>query len=436
MKQLTIFVFLFVSLLKIHAQSLYFPPLTGNTWETLSPDSLGYCEDRIDALYDLLENNNTKAFLLLKDGRIVLEKYFGTFTQDSVWYWASAGKSMTAALVGIAQQEGLLSIGDKTSDYLGTGWTACPPDKEDLITVKNQLSMTSGLDDGVPEHYCTLDTCLIYKADAGTRWAYHNGPYTLLDGVIEAASGQNFNLFFNQKITQKTGISGLWVQSGYNNVLFSKARSMTRYGLLMLNNGTWNNTPVLTDPAYFQAMTTPSQDLNQSYGYLWWLNGQPSYKLPGLQINIPGPLFPAAPDDVYAALGKNGQFINVSPSTGLVMVRMGDSPGTDAEVPALFNDDIWVKINELVCEPSAVDNQKEALGSLQVYPNPAHDFVQLGGLDTALPFQVEVFDALGRRVLACVEDCSKLAVGNLGNGVFQVVARQDGKVFSGRMLVE
>lgn len=59
--------YLFVCLLwlilfsNLHAQSLYFPPLTGNTWETLSPDSLGYCEERIEALYDLLETNDTKA---------------------------------------------------------------------------------------------------------------------------------------------------------------------------------------------------------------------------------------------------------------------------------------------------------------------------------------------------------------------------------------
>lgn len=435
MKQLLLSVAILFSFGKTFSQNLYFPPLTGNTWETLSPDSLGWCDAKIQELYDLLETNNTKGFIVLKDGKIVLEKYFGTFTQDSAWYWASAGKSMTACLVGIAQQEGLLSIEDKTSDYLGTGWTACPPDKEDLITIRNQLSMTSGLDDGVPESFCTLDTCLIYKADAGTRWAYHNGPYTLLDGVLESASGQNFNQFFNQRITQKTGISGLWVQVDYNNVLFSKARSMARFGLLMQNHGTWNTTPVLTDPLYFEAMTTPSQDLNESYGYLWWLNGQASYKLPGLQVNIPGPLFPSAPDDLFSALGKNGQFVNVSPSTGLVMVRMGNSPGTDAEVPALFNEDIWVKINALACEPSGVFDEKEMVHTIQVYPNPTHDFVLLGGLNPALPFHVEVYDALGRRVLAC-EDCLELEAVRMGKGVFQVLARQDGKVFSGRILVE
>ena len=65
-------------------QSLYFPPLTGNVWDTIQPSSLGWCEERIDSMYDLLEDNNTKAFIILKDGKIVLEKYFGTFVQDSV----------------------------------------------------------------------------------------------------------------------------------------------------------------------------------------------------------------------------------------------------------------------------------------------------------------------------------------------------------------
>ncbi len=433
MKQILLAFTVFLSFGKAHAQNPYFPPLTGNTWETLSPDSLGYCEDKIQDLYDLLETNNTKAFLLLKDGRIVLEKYFGTFAQDSVWYWASAGKSMTACLVGIAQQENLLDINDATSDYLGTGWTACPPDKEALITVRNQLAMTSGLDDGLGDPYCTLDTCLQYKADAGTRWAYHNGPYTLLDQVIEAASGQNFNLFFNQKITQKTGITGLWLPSGYNNVLFSKARSMARFGILVQNSGTWNSTPVVTDPAYFQQMVTPSQDLNPSYGYLWWLNGQPTYKLPGLQINIPGPLFPAAPDDMISALGKNGQYLNVVPSTGLVVVRMGEAPGTGIEVPVVFNNDIWLKINELACEPSGIFEKNSRVEQLQLFPNPTHGKVVLNGPNPTQPFSVTLYNALGREVFSC-NDCSELEMSQLGSGLFMVVVRQANRVWTGNLV--
>ncbi|MBI5916753.1 MAG: serine hydrolase [Bacteroidetes bacterium] len=426
---------LLLSFGKTHAQSLYFPPLTGNTWETLSPDSLGWCPDKIEDLYDLLETNNSKAFLLLKDGRIVLEKYFGTFTQDSAWYWASAGKSMTACLVGIAQQDGLLDIDDRTSDYLGTGWTACPPDKEDLITVRHQLTMTTGLDDGVPDNYCTLDTCLQYLADAGTRWAYHNAPYTLLDGVIENATGQNFNQYFSQKISQKTGISGIWLPSGYNNILFSKARSMARFGILIQNGGTWNTTPVLTDPDYVQQMLNTSQGLNQSYGYLWWLNGKPSFMLPGLQIVFPLSLFPAAPPDVVAALGKNGQYVNVSPSTGLVMVRMGNAPGSDSEVPAAFANDIWLKINDLACEPSGTFTQKNEMEPLVLYPNPVGDLVQIDGPESNADFTVEVFDGLGRCIFSG-ENYRQLEVSGYGSGLHHVVVQQVGRKWIGRFFVK
>lgn len=435
MKRLLFAILLLFSFGKTHAQTLYFPPLTGNAWETLSPDSLGWCDDKIQELYDLLESNNTKAFIVLKDGKIVLEKYFGSFKQDSVWYWASAGKSMTACLVGIAQQEGLLGIEDKTSDYLGAGWTVAPPEKEALITIRNQLTMTTGLDDGVPDNYCTLDTCLLYKADAGTRWAYHNAPYTLLDQVIETASGQNFNQFFNQRITQKTGITGLWVKLDYNNVLWSKARSMARFGLMILNNGYWNNTAVLTDPNYVYQMVSTSQDINPSYGYLWWLNGKTSYRLPGLQVSFPGPLFPAAPDDMISALGKNGQYINVVPSQGLVMVRMGNAPGTGSEVPVTFNNDIWLKMNELACETSGVLNDNLNAHPLRFYPNPSNGLVNITGPVSEKDFTVDVFDTVGLRIFSSKNDL-KMDLRSLGGGLYFARVQQEGKIWVGRFLVE
>lgn len=356
----------------IKAQSLYFPPLTGDEWDTLSPSSLGWCDDRIDSLYELLEENNTKAFIVLKDGKIILEKYFGSFVQDSIWYWASAGKSLTACLVGIAQQEGFLSIADTTSVYLGAGWTACTPEEEKKITIRHQLTMTSGLDDLVPDHFCTLDTCLVYKADAGTRWAYHNGPYTLLDGVVEAATGQNLNTYFQQKMRVSTGITGIFLQTGYNNIFYSKPRSMARFGLLILNQGNWNGSQVLTDPAYFNSMVNTSQDLNQSYGYLWWLNGKPSYMVPGVQFVFPGSLMPHAPDDMRSALGKNGQYVDVVPSQNIVLIRMGNAPG-EGEVPLTLNDLIWEHMSGLACGTTATyDNDFDAL-SWTVFPNPAND---------------------------------------------------------------
>ena len=330
-------------------ESLYFPPVSGTGWETATAASLGWNEAELNNLYPYLQGKQTKAFIILHNGKIVAEKYFGTFTADSIWYWASAGKTMTAFLVGIAQQEGLLNISNPSAKYLGTGWTSAPPAKENLITVRNQLTMTTGLDDGVPDSDCTSPACLLYKADAGTRWAYHNAAYTLLYKVVEKASGVSYNAFFRQKVEAKTGINGIWRETpASNNVLHSSARSMARFGLLMLNKGKWDHTAVLSDTGYFNSQTSTSQQLNQSYGYLTWLNGKSSSMVPGLQTVFPVSLFPNAPADMYAALGKDDQKMYVVPSQKLVVVRMGNSAGGLSPAVSGFDNELWGKLKTII----------------------------------------------------------------------------------------
>lgn len=426
MKKLIVLLFLLQSYIG-QTQSLYFPPLIGNTWDTLSPASLGWCEPQIDSLLDYLEAKNSKAFILLKDGKIVIEKYFGTFTIDSVWYWASAGKTLTGFTVGIAQQEGFLSIQDTTSDYLGTGWTVCPPLKEEKITIRHQLTMSSGFDDGVPDHYCTLDTCLQYLADAGTRWAYHNGPYTLLDSVIESATGQSLNSYFTQKVKNPTGMTGAFFPSGFNNVFFSKPRSMARFGLLMLSQGNWNGNQILTDTNYYQQMVSSSQTLNPSYGYLTWLNGKSSFMVPGLQFNFPGSFSPNAPSDMIAALGKDGQIINIVPSQNLVYIRMGNAPGA-GEVPIAFNDTVWIKLNEVMCNTTSLSSLTSDV-AFSISPNPFHDVVTIQN-KTQGRVEVILMDITGKQMFSeFFSDAEfKLNLSDFSNGMYLMkLISNDGK---------
>lgn len=423
------------------SQNLYFPPTTGTTWDTVQPISLGWCPHRVDSLVDYVGSRNSRAFIVLKGGKIVIEEYYGNFTRDSLWYWASAGKTLTAFTVGIAQAEGHLSIQDTTSDYLGTGWTACTPAQEQKITIRHQLTMTSGLDDGVPDHFCTLDTCLQYIADAGTRWAYHNGPYTLLDGVIANATGQTLNTYFTQKVKNPTGMTGLFVQSGYNNVYLSNARSMARFGLLILNGGNWNGTQVLSDTAYFNQMVNTSQAINPSYGYLWWLNGKSSFKVPGLQASFPGSYNPSAPADMYAAIGKNGQFINVVPSQELVFIRMGDA-ADNIDVPFTLNDTIWQKLNLAMtaCPPSSVVDAQLS-PDFNVYPNPVADmlYIQIGAHSADItPYDISIYDAFGRQVLTKSDniDNQNLSVSHLPNGTYWLqINRQHDKIQYKKLLI-
>jgi CubicO group peptidase (beta-lactamase class C family) len=427
----------FLFAVNVTAQGLYFPPKTGNTWDTVSPASLGWCEDSIPQLLQNLDASNSKAFIVLKDGKIVIEAYFDGFTKDSIWYWASAGKSLTAFLVGLAQEQGYLNIDDKTSDYLGTGWSSAPSVKEDSITVWHQLTMTTGLDDGVDEPNCTLDTCLVYLADAGTRWAYHNAPYTLLDSVMEAATGRSLNLFLNQQLQSKTGMTGAYVQVDYNNVHFSIPRSMARFGLLALNKGKWDQTVVMNDTAYFNAMTNTSQNINLSYGYLWWLNGKASYRLPQTQFTFTGSAVPNAPADMFAALGKNGQIINVVPSMGLVVVRMGDAPGTSYFVPNSYNDSIWRWLNPVLnCAPTAISKVPNEMAP-KLYPNPASGMVTVS-LPDANGGNMVLFSLLGELVLklALTGGNTTIDVVNLPKGVYLYQVESNGNFYNGKLIVE
>jgi len=413
-KSILIIVFAFAVCEQIpKAQNLYFPPISNNAfWDTISPDSLGWCVDEIQPLYDYLEQESSKGFIVLKDGKIVLEKYFGSFTKDSLWYWASAGKSLTALLVGQAQEDGFLSLDDKSSTYLGEGWTNSSLDQENKITIRNQITMTSGLDDGVPDNNCTIDTCLNFLADAGTRWSYHNGPYTLLEKVLEASTGQKINTYTQSRLKNKTGITGSWFTIGYDNVFFSRARSMARFGLLVQNNCIWNKDTMLKDQDYISQMTNTSQNLNLSYGYLWWLNGKPTFMVPGFQFVFAGPYAPAAPDDMYAGLGKNGQIVSVSPSKGIVLVRMGNQANS-LSVPFTLCEGIWDKLNNIICnstsaiEPSNTTNQTTLFSNLES---------SLLLIDCKIGY--EIYNALGQLIRNGKGAINSVDVSDLPNGIY------------------
>lgn len=404
MKKLLI-ILLFTKIL--FAQAIYFPSVSGNSWETLSPSVLNWKADQLDTLYNYLAEKNTKAFIILKDGKITVEWYFDQFTQDSIWYWASAGKTITALLIGIAQDNGYLDINDKTSDYLGIGWSSCPREKEDLITIRHQLTMTTGLDFTVDDIYDTNPGSLLYRKDAGTQWYYHNAPYTLLRNVIEAASGQTENRFTRERLADPIGMKGLWLMSGFNNVYFSNARSMARFGLLIHNRGIWDGDTLLYDQDYFESMINSSQKLNPSYGYLWWLNGKGQYMLPATQLLFNSDLIPNAPNDLIAALGKNDQKVYVSDSLGLVVIRMGNDAGQTMFALSSFDNELWGKILDLYSYPISIQPKEYYPSSYKLYQNYPNPFNPNTTIVFNLPVRAEirlnVYDILGRHIEQLVD---------------------------------
>ncbi|SEL82574.1 CubicO group peptidase, beta-lactamase class C family [Aquimarina amphilecti] len=328
--------------------NLYFPPIASEEWDTTAIIDLEWNVNAEQPLYDFLEEKNSKAFIILKNGKIVIEKYFngGTASDNNPWY--SAGKTLTAFTVGLAQQEGLLEIDHNSASYLGNEWADITNDQQSNITIRNHLTMTTGLDYNISNQNCTDFDCLLYLNEAGSFWYYHNAAYTLLSDIVAGASNMEYNAYFDSRLKNKIGMTGAWIRLGYANIYYSTARSMARFGLLNLNKGTWDSNQILTDQNYFTEMTTASQNHNKSYGYLWWLNGKSSFRAPAFETEFPGELMPDAPEDLIAGLGKNDQKLYVVPSQNLVIVRMGDDSGESLLGPSSFDNDLWIKINALI----------------------------------------------------------------------------------------
>lgn len=330
-------------------EEMYFPPLNSDTWETKSITELNWNESELQPLLDFVEDKGTKAFIILKNGRMAVEWYGNGADATTNLQWNSAAKTLVAFTVGIAQEEGFLNIDDSSRGYLGENWSLMTAQQEENVTIKHHLNMTTGLDYNLFNTSCTDQDCLEYLNEPGTFWYYHNALYTLTQSIVASAVDDTFDSYYNTKLKNQIGMQGTWIPFGYFRLYFSNARSMARFGLLNLNEGEWNGTPILNDDAYFQDMTNTSQTLNRAYGYLWWLNGKSSFRLPESTEQFSGSMVPNAPADMYAGLGRDDQKMYVVPSQDLVVIRLGDNAGASSLLgPSSFDNELWEKITALI----------------------------------------------------------------------------------------
>lgn len=388
----------------LNSQDLYFPPAQGE-WEGVDPIPLGWNMDELDNTLQYIEESNSKAFIILKDGRMAFEWYSADFGPDSLWYWASAAKALTATLVGIAQQDGIMDINEPVAEYLGR-WTSMSQDRENAIKVYHSLSMSTGVEDIEIENDCLDPECFKYFREPGTRWDYNNSAYRLLLDMIEEASGQNRNTYTYQKLQQKIGMGGLW--TGYIRV--STARDFARFGLFTLAKGNWNGEQILTDMDYYNAMINTSQEMNKSYGYLWWLNGKESYLLPTVDIELDGSLVPEAPSDMFAGLGKNDQKVYVVPSMNMVVIRMGDSAEESKFASSSFDNKLWQRLMKIFPSTS-VEDELEA-GTY------FHDGVlYFNEIDRR---KIDLYNILGNKIFQTVSESNVIKIDDLERGVYLI----------------
>jgi CubicO group peptidase (beta-lactamase class C family) len=207
---------------------------------------------------------------------------------------------------------------------------------------------------------------------------------------------------------------------------------MARFGLLIQNNGIWNNDTLLKSSTYKNAMLNTSQTMNLSYGYLWWLNGKASHMLPGLQTVFPTSLCPNAPTDMIAAIGKNGQLISIAKSRGLVIIRMGEDANTNsANVSTILLDDIWQHINGLNCEPT---NITPVQNEVQLIQNPVVNTLKFS-LSSKQNYSTSIFNMQGNKIYYS-SNINFIDISSYSKGMYLLQVRQGSNSFTNKFLKE
>ncbi|MEP9358368.1 serine hydrolase [Sphingomonas sp. KR3-1] len=305
------------------------------------------------SLLDYLRNQNSTGFLVIQNGKILVEKNFpapegdpqfplfvygktgdGALLEDV----ASQQKSFVSVLVGVAIDKGLLDVEKPVSDYIGAGWSKASPEQEAKIRVIDVLHMASGLNEKFG-----------FEAPSGTKFFYNTPVYAITKRVVAAAAKQPLETITRDWLTAPAGMANTaWrkrpaalASIGNDTGLVTTPRDTALFGLMILNNGVSNDGKRVISEASLKLMFERSPT-NPAYGRLWWLNGG-DYMMGALGNRKEGPLVAAAPADMVAALGAFNRRLYVVPSRKLVVVRTGaTAPDKD------FDQQLWLRLNKVI----------------------------------------------------------------------------------------
>lgn len=280
----------------------------------------------------------TNGLVVVRDGRLVYERYARGFGPDRPHIVWSASKSVLQALYGRAVAEGLVDLDRpvaERSPWIGDGDKA-------RITYRELLQMRSGIDFTEGYEYAPLFSdvlAMLYTrgrgdmasfaaaqpmaGDPGTAWAYKSGDSLILAAALRDLVGPDrypdypwtalFDPLGVTSATWERDGQGTFVGSSY---LYLTPRDLARIGLLYLRDGCWAGTRLLPEGwTAFTATPSPALAGPGIHGAHWWLNR------PGPDGERP---FAEVPEDLLAASGHWGQKLLVLPSHGLVIARTAD----------------------------------------------------------------------------------------------------------------
>jgi len=286
-----------------------------------------------DSLMKIIDSNDTHAFLVFQDGKLLYEKYWDGYTPKTLSGSFSAAKSMISLLIGIALEEGKIkSLDEPVGNYV-------PHFKNgglEKVRIKDLLTMSSGTNYkesdlgyfslnasgyyGDDEQY--LIDQLQYKEPSGTTWQYRSADTQVLGFIVEKAFGDNISHLVSERFMKPMGAEAdaLWLLDGdkkhekafccFNGV----AHDYARFGQLILNNGKWGDKQIVS-ASYVQAATSPATYLKDTYennnpvdfyGYQYWI-----FNHKGLKVAEQNGLF--------------GQYVFIIKDKNAVVVRLGES---------------------------------------------------------------------------------------------------------------
>lgn len=309
-------------------------------------------DERISAILDDAEmtGSGMRAVVVVKNGRIVGERYGASFSLDSRLIGWSMTKTVNAALIGRMIREGNMVRGQ---DGLFGDWAN---DGRSKITIDNMLAMSPGLE--FNEDYGNVSDVnrMLYlvpdmasfvaskplEADPGETFNYSSGTATAVSRIwqdifVDPAKAWDFPVkaLFDQigmrSVVFETDARGTFVGSSY---LYANARDWARFGQFLQQRGVWDGRSLLP-LGFVDWMVSPNPASMTAWGKHEYGNGM-------LWLRGPGPTTPEGedpdkgfdlPEDTYWMLGHDGQTTTVIPSEGLVVVRLGLTPRSAGYYP-------------------------------------------------------------------------------------------------------
>jgi CubicO group peptidase (beta-lactamase class C family) len=327
------------------AQSIEQLPRDGATywpsasWRTAEPAQVGLDGARLNALADRLASNaipGLHSLVVVRHGYVAFERYFNGSNAAQVHTMQSVSKSVTSLVTGIAIAEGKLSTSMRVFDLLPQYDSLIRGDeRKRAITVGHLLQMKSGINyyespyEGSPHQRLNAssgDWAAIalgepMNAAPGTLWQYNSGGVIALARVVQSATGERFYDYARQRLFTPLGITTqYWIVSRFDSLphtgggLNLRAMDLARIGYLVLRNGKWNGTQVVTESWILESTRVHTQHTfslggyGSDYGLLWW--------------RIPAS-YGTATDTMITASGNMNQWAFIVPRLDLVVVVTG-----------------------------------------------------------------------------------------------------------------